>query len=70
MWWQYTIVALIVGGCAAYLLRGLVRMLRGKGAATCAGCGCGGMRESPPRLGQKKELVQLGIDNPGRRTGA
>ncbi|MCB9851859.1 MAG: hypothetical protein H6819_02085 [Phycisphaerales bacterium] len=71
MWWQYLIVAVVVGGCVLYLARGLLLVLFGKSGTSCGGCNCTIAQDAQnPRLGTKRDVVPLGIDRRGDKTGA
>lgn len=66
MWWQYLIVAIVVGGCVLYLARGLFLVIFGKRSASCGGCNCAVSRDvQSPRLGTRREIIAMGIDKRG-----
>ncbi|MCA9255231.1 MAG: hypothetical protein KDA33_06310 [Phycisphaerales bacterium] len=71
MWWQYLIVSIVVGGCALYLLRGLFLVLLGKRISACGGCDCAAQRDDArPNLGERRELLQVGVDRRDNEPGA
>ncbi|HPF37305.1 MAG TPA: hypothetical protein P5081_08985 [Phycisphaerae bacterium] len=71
MWWQYLIVAIVVGGCALYLLRGLFLVVMGRRVSACGGCDCSAPRDDARRnLGVRRELLQVGVDGRKDEPGA
>ena len=71
MWWQYLIVAIVVGGCVVYLVRGMLRVVSGAGGSSCGSCSCDSAAGTPgPRLGERRDLLQLGIERRRDKTGA
>ncbi len=66
MWWQYAIIAVVVAGSAAIVVRALIRTLRAKSCSD-TGCGCSATRHSDPladRRGREIRTVPLNITRP------
>ena len=64
MWWQYTIVALVVAISIAIVTRAFLRMVRAKGCA--AGCSSAGKLDNSfaDRHGREHQTVPLNISDP------